>query len=218
MADDRSQHQPTVGIDIPPGYLEIPLDRIDDLADTYLPMVIEAIPSEVRGSAPTVVQAMQFLLGALRANNALYCGIGVHRFASSEESIVSWLTVSSFAYGPERNPRLVISDLIAAKADRGETGHLEVIELGQRPILYFERTVDRGRPDFEGYPDNSAQTAVFQIQATLTSPDGRSLAVIDFATADARNGPQYRGMVLGMAVSVEFPAPPLELGSLSLAL
>lgn len=218
MTDDRTQLPPAIGIDIPPGYYEIPLDRVDDLADTYLPMVIDAIPPGVRDSAPTVVATMQFLLGTLAANNALYCGIGVHRSARSEESIVSWLTVSSFAYGPARNPRLVISDLIAAKAARGETGHLEIIELDHRPALYFERTVGHGRPDLSGYPGDSAQVAVFQIQTTLPSPDGESIAVIDFATADVPNGPQYRAMILGMAASIEFPVPPVELGSLSLAL
>lgn len=218
MIDDSPQRPPAVEIDIPPGYYAIPLDRVDDLAGTYLPMVIEAVPPELRGSAPTVVATMQFLLGTLAANNALYCGIGVHRSARSAESIVSWLTVSSFAYGPPRNPRLVISDLVAAKAARGETGHLEIIELDHRPALYFERIVGHGKPEFAGYPGDLAQVAVFQIQTTLPSPDGESLAVIDFATADVPNGPQYRAMILGMAASIEFPVPPVELGGLSLAL
>lgn len=218
MTEGRSRQQPAVGIAIPPGYYEIPMNCVEDLTDTYLPMVIEAIPPELRAGAPTVVETMRFLLGTLAANNALYCGIGVHRSALSEESIVSWLTVSSFAYGPTRNPRLALSDLIAAKAARGETGHLEIIELGQRPTLYFEYTVNYGRPDFVGYPGGSEQVAVFRIQATIPSPDGRSIAVIDFATADVPNGPQYRVMVLGMAASVKFPVPPVEFGSLSLAI
>ncbi|MEU1982320.1 hypothetical protein [Nocardia sp. NPDC019395] len=218
MDDNEPPRAPTVGIDIPPGYYEIPLDQVADLGDRYLPMVIDAIPDGVRGSASAVVETMQFLIGTMISNNALYCGIGVHRSVQSDENVVSWLTVSSFAYGPARNPRLVIGDLVAAKAAHGETGHLEIIELGHRPALYFERTVSHGKPEISGYPGDAEEVAVFQVQTVVPSEDGECIAVVDFSTANAPHGPEYRAMILGMAASIEFPAPSIELGSLSIAL
>ena len=215
MVSDTLQRPPAVGIDIPPGYYEIAPDRIADLNDKYLPMVAATLPE---ASASTVTRTMQFLLGTMISNNALYCGIGVHRSVRSSESIVSWLTVSSFAYGPERNPRLVISDLVAAKADREEAGLLEIVDLGRCPALYFETTTRHEKPDIPNYPETSDDIAVFQIQATVPSPSSESIAAIDFSTANAPHGPEYRTMVLGMAQSVEFPTPPLELGSLSIAI
>lgn len=59
---------------------------------------------------------------------------------------------------------------------------------------------------------------VFRIEATVPSADGTAIAVVEFSTADAEAGPQYRRMVLEMAMSVTFPQPLSDSRSSSLAL
>lgn len=218
MPNDKLRPAPTIGIDIPPGYNEIPLGDLDALMRTAQPMIAESVPEHMRGDVPNVIGALHFMLAGLAANNTLYSGIGLHRSADSERVAVSWLTVSSFVYGEEQNPRLVLSDLIAAKAERSARGNLALVEAPTGPILYFEWTENHAAPAIASYPATGDSPAVFQIEVTVPSEDGTSIAVIEFSTADPATGPQYRGMVLDMAASVTFPQPPPDSGSSSLAL
>lgn len=218
MSNDKLRPAPTIGIDIPPGYNEIPLGNLDALMKTAQPVIAESVPEHMRDDVPNVVGTLHFLLATLASNNTLYSGIGLHRATEPERVTVSWLTVSSFVYGEERNPRLVLSDLIAAKADRSARGNLGLVEAPTGPILYFEWTEKHAAPDIASYPGGGDSSDVFQIEVTVPSEDGTSIAVIEFSTADSEIGPQYRGMVLDMAASVTFPQPPPDAGSSSLAL
>ena len=135
----------------------------------------------------------------------------------SERVTVSWLTVSSFGYGEERNTRLVLSELINAKAEKKSQGKLAIVELPLVPVLHFEWTEKHAAPAIANYPATGDSPEVFQIEVTVPSPDGASIAVVELSTADPETGPQYRGMVLDTAASVTFPQPPPDSRSSSLA-
>ncbi|NKY61046.1 hypothetical protein [Nocardia flavorosea] len=219
MPNDKLRSAPTIGIEIPHGYNEIPLGDLDALMQRVGPVITDSVPGQMRSDVPNVLGALHFMLATLAANNALYSGIGLHRTAESdiERIAVSWLTVSSFDYGEERNPRLVLSELIQTKAAANSQGKLAVVETPTVPILYFEWTRKHVAPDILSYPAADS-TEVFQIEATVPSRDGTAIAVVEFSTADTEAGPQYRGMILDMAASVTFPEPPPDMGSSSLAL
>ncbi|MFI6313574.1 hypothetical protein ACIBEK_26025 [Nocardia fusca] len=219
MPNDKLRPGPPVGIDIPPGYNEIPLGNLETLMQNARPAITESVPDRMRDDVPNVLGTLHFLLATLAANNALYSGIGLHRTTEASERVaVSWLTVSSFDYGEERNPRLVLSELINAKAEKKSRGELAIVEGPSVPILYFEWTEKHPAPTIAGYPATNDPPQVFQIEAIIPSADGTSIAVLELSTADREIGPQYRGMVLDMAGSVTFPQPPADTGSTSLAL
>ncbi|MGI5216988.1 hypothetical protein [Nocardia sp. CA-290969] len=220
MPNNKLRRAPTIGIEIPHGYNEIPLGDLDALMQTAGPMITESVPGHIRNDVPNVLGALHFMLATLAANNTLYSGIGLHRTAESEiERIaVSWLTVSSFDYGEERNPRLVLSELIHTKAATKSRGKLAVVETPTVPVLYFEWTAKHIAPAIASYPAADDAPEVFQIEATVPSRDGTAIAVVELSTADPGAGPQYRGMVLDMAASVTFPQPPPDSESSSLAL
>ncbi|WP_327147368.1 hypothetical protein [Nocardia sp. NBC_01329] len=219
MPNDKLRPAPPVGIDIPPGYNEIPLGDLDTLMQTARPVITASVPDRMRDDVPDVLGTLHFLLATLAANNALYSGIGLHRTAEvSGRVAVSWLTVSSFEYGEERNPRLVLSELINVKAEKKSRGTLAIIEGPAVPILYFEWIEKHSVPVFASYPVTSDTPEVFQIEVTVPSADGTSIAVVELSAADPDIGPQYRGMILDMAASITFPQPPSDTGSSSLAL
>lgn len=220
MVNDKLRPPPAIGIDIPPGYNEIPLGDLDTLMQTVRPIITESVPDQARGDVPNVLGTLHFMLATLAANNGLYSGIGVHRIADTETErvTVSWLTVSSFGYGEERNPRLVLSELINAKAEKKSQGKLAIVELPLVPVLYLEWIEKHAAPVIANYPATSDFPEVFQIEVTVPSADGASIAVVELSTADPETGPQHRGMVLDMAASVTFPQPLPDSRSSSLAL
>ena len=220
MPNDKLRPAPAVGIEIPPGYNEIPLGDLDGLMQTVGPVITESVPGDLRDDVPNVLGTLHFMLATLAANNALYSGIGVHRSAdtATERVAVSWLTVSSFDFGEERNPRLVLSELINAKAEAKARGTLVIVEAPTVPILYFEWTERHAAPAIASYPADDEAPEVFRIEATVPSPDGTAIAVVEFSTADVEAGPQYRRMVIDMAASVTFPQPLPDSRSSSLAL
>ncbi|WP_328388626.1 hypothetical protein [Nocardia sp. NBC_00416] len=152
MPDDKLRPAPTLGIDIPPGYNEIPLGDLDTLLESARVMLADAVPAAMRDDVPNVLGALHFMPASLAANNALYCGFGTHLTADAERVAVSWLTVSSFEYGEERNPRLVLGDLVTAKADRKAQGYLTIVETPAVPVLYFEWSEKHPVPDIASYP------------------------------------------------------------------
>jgi hypothetical protein len=219
MPNHKLRPAPPIGIAIPPGYNEIPLGDLDTLIQTARPVITESVPDRMRDDVPNVLGTLHFLLATLAANNALYSGIGLHRTTEvSERVAVSWLTVSAFEYGEERNPRLVLSELIDAKAAKKSRGKLAIIEGPAVPILYFEWTEKHATPTIANYPLTSDLPEVFQIEATVPSADGTSIAVVELSTADPETGPRYRQMILDMAASVTFPQPPPDTDGSSLAL
>ncbi|WP_063058870.1 hypothetical protein [Nocardia sienata] len=220
MPKDKLRPAPAIGIEIPSGYNEIPLGDLETLIQTAAPVITASVPDRMRDDVPNVLGTLHFLLATLTANNALYSGIGLHRTGEgeSERAAVSWLTVSSFDYGEERNPRLVLSELINAKAEKNSRGKLAIVEGPAAPILYFEWTEKHPAPTVASYPATADPPEVFQIEATVPSGDGTSIAVLELSTADPETGPQYRRMILDMAASVTFPQPSPDIESSSLAL
>ncbi|GGL11082.1 hypothetical protein GCM10011588_26980 [Nocardia jinanensis] len=85
----------------------------------------------------------------------------------------------------ERNPRLVLSELINAKADAKSRGTLVMVEAPIVPVLYFEWTEKHAAPAVASYPAAGDGPEVFRIEATVPSEDGTAIAVVEFSTAPA---------------------------------
>lgn len=112
----------------------------------------------------------------------------------------------------------MLGELINVKAEKKSRGKLAIVEGPAVPILYFEWTEKHPAPTIASYPVTSDHPEVFQIEVTVPSEDGTSIAVVELSTADPETGPRYREMILDMAASVTFPQPPPDTGSSSLAL
>lgn len=218
MPENRLRRAPTIGVDIPPGYHEIPLSNLEEIADKSRALIEESVPEMMRENVPAVIGTLSFLFAKLAENNALYCGIGAHLSEEDGRAVISWLTISSFDYGEKHNPRLVLSDLVVAKAKNNLVGNLQIVELPGRPVLFFEWTEKHVTPKLPSYPGESDIAKVFQLEVTIPSESGDSIAVIELSTTDTEAGPRYRSMILAMAASVQFPPKHPQTGSLSLAL
>lgn len=55
-------------------------------------------------------------------------------------------------------------------------------------------------------------TKVFQLEALVPADDGAKLVSIELSTPFVEHGPEFRGMVVEMAASVSFTAPPPPTG------
>ncbi|HVW41303.1 MAG TPA: hypothetical protein VHC18_08130 [Amycolatopsis sp.] len=197
-------------IDIPPGYFALPIERIGtglDEAESILTDVTEA------GQQPlihAVTGVLSVLLTDLAARGALYCGIGRHTSPTDGSIVTSSLVVSLLEFPGTRNPRLVLGDLVQAKADASERGQADLVDLDGRPVLFFERTRQLPTPQLPGQPEvtEDATSAVFQLEAFVPSADGSKLANIEFSTPFEEHGPQFRVMMAQLALSVSFEPPP----------
>jgi hypothetical protein len=197
-----------IWVELPPGYFPLPLDDIDNTLATAEANLRELAPQEQRPLLAAVVGTLGVLLEQLQERNAAYCGIGWHT-AEDGTVVPSSLVVSIQPFPHKRNPRLVIKDLVDARAQAGEHGHVDVVDLSRGPALFFESVLTLPRPQLPGQPPNEQPDAeVYQLQALVPSEDGRKLAAIDFTTPDIPHGPRFRAMMVLMADSVSFAAPP----------
>lgn len=197
-------------IGIPPGYFALPLDRIGpglDQAESVLTDVADA------GQQPlihAVTGVLSVLLADLAARGALYCGIGRHTSPTDGSIVTSSLVVSLLEFPGTRNPRLVLSDLVQAKADENERGQADLVDLDGHPVLFFERTRQLPTPQLPGQPGvpEDATSPVFQLEAFVPSADGSKLANIEFSTPFEAHGPEFRVMMAQLALSISFEPPP----------
>lgn len=195
-------------LELPPGYFPLPLDDIDNTLATAEANLRELAPEEQRPLLAAVVGTLGVLLEQLQERNGAYCGIGWHT-AEDGAVVPSSLVVSIQPFPHKRNPRLVIKDLIEARAEAGEHGQVDVVDLTRGPAVFFESVLTLPRPQLPGRPPNEQPDAeVYQLQALVPSEDGRKLAAIDFTTPDIPHGPRFRAMMVLMADSVSFTPPP----------
>ncbi|HZP53412.1 hypothetical protein [Actinocrinis sp.] len=195
-------------LELPPGYFPLPLDDIDNALATAEANLRELAPEEQRPLLAAVVGTLGVLLEQLQERNGAYCGIGWHT-AEDGAVVPSSLVVSIQPFPHKRNPRLVIKDLIEARAEAGEHGQVDVVDLTRGPAVFFESVLTLPRPQLPGRPPNEQPDAeVYQLQALVPSEDGRKLAAIDFTTPDIPHGPRFRAMMVLMADSVSFTPPP----------
>lgn len=203
-------------IDIPEGYFALPLDRIGPALDEADSMLTDVADADQQPLIHAVTGVLSVLLADLAARGALYCGIGRHTSPTDESAVTSSLVVSLLEFPGTRNPRLVLGDLVTAKADANERGQADLVDLDGRPVLFFERTRHLPTPQLPGQPDvaEDATSPVFQLEAFVPSGDGSKLANIEFSTPFESHGPEFRMMMAQLALSVSFepPAEPSDFG------
>lgn len=197
-------------IELPTGYFPLPLDDIDETLATAEANLRELAPEDRRPMLSAVVGTFTVLLDELQARNTAYCGLGWHT-AEDGAIVPSSLVVSLQTFPERRNPRLVLKDLVEIRADAGEHGQVDLVDLESGPALFFESVLSLPRPRVPG-PDAAEEPEqnadVYQLQALVPSADGTKLAAIDFSTPDVPHGPRFRAMMVLMANSVSFTAPP----------
>jgi hypothetical protein len=204
-----------ISVQIPSGYDELPLTGIDSAIRAAEPVLLQSLTGSLRDSVPAALGTLEYLLGALAARSAVYCGIGVHR-GSAGQSVTSWLTVSCIDAGEPRNPRLVILDLGQAKLREEFSWRLEPVEIGTRPVLFAEAVCRYPAPDLPAVAEAVEAGSAFQMEALIPSSDGATVAAIEVATTSVEQGPEFAAMLFAMAASLEFVASPSGGSSLDL--
>ncbi|MFI6997841.1 hypothetical protein [Nocardia sp. NPDC050175] len=197
----------SITMDIPDGYVALPLEDIDGSISRTESMFAEIGPGTVSSAAPAVLQALKVLLTRVAQLNAVYCGLGRHS-AADGQSISSNLVVSLNEYGERRNPRLTLADVLAARSSGGETfKNVEFIEVSGHPILMFDRTRTLPVPDLADRTSADPDEKVYQLEAIIPSSDGAAIVAIEFSTSFVEYGEEFVPMIAAMAASVVFAAP-----------
>ncbi|HEV2347374.1 MAG TPA: hypothetical protein VGS97_24985 [Actinocrinis sp.] len=199
-------------IELPRGYFPLPLDDIDTTLAAAEANLLELAPEGRRPLVSAVVDTFAALLEQLQERNTAYCGLGWHT-AEDGAVVPSSLVISLQQFPERRNPRLVLRDLVQIRAEAGEHGQVDLVDLKPGPALFFESVLTLPRPRIPGRAEEAADTTatepnadVYQLQALVPSPDGTKLAAIDFTTPDIPHGPRFRAMMVLMADSVSFTA------------
>ncbi len=198
-----------VWLSIPPGYAELPLDGIPQTIDVTRRLVTELGTPEQRQAGEFVLGSLTVFLEALAERKAIYCGIGRHQSALNRQPITSSLVVTVLDFPGERNPRLVLRDLLIGKAQAHEAGQPDIFDLPNGPVAFFEHTLSLPNPAIPGQHVLAASTEVpvWQLEAYVPSATGNRLVTIEASTPFADHGPQYRAMVVAMAAGVAFQPP-----------
>lgn len=205
----------SITMDIPHGYIALPLDDIDGSIARTASMFAELGPGTVSSAAPAVLQALQVLLTRVTQLNAAYCGLGRHS-AADGQAISSNLIVSLHEYGERQNPRLTLADVLTARSSGGETfGNVEFVEISGRPILLFDRTRTLPAPDLADRTSAELDAKVYQLEAIVPAPDGAAIAAIEFSTPFVEYGEEFVPMIAAMAASVAFVPPVAQPGTSS---
>jgi hypothetical protein len=197
---------------LPPGYFPLPLDDIAGSLERAESVLSEVADEEQKPQIHAVVGVLSVFLADLAVSGALYCGVGRHISPSDNVPVTSSLVISYQEYEGSRNPRVLLSDLLSAKAAADERGQADLVDVLERPMLFFERIRQLPTPRFPGQPPvpEGATTSVHQLEAFVPSEDGSKLAKIDFSTPFTTHGADFRAMVVDLAASVSFEPPVVD--------
>ncbi|WP_433661842.1 hypothetical protein ACQPW1_06550 [Nocardia sp. CA-128927] len=194
----------SLAIDIPNGYIGLPLNDIDRSVTQTEAVFTQIGCGTVSSAAPAVLQALKVLLARATQLNAVYCGLGRHSSADGR-SISSNLIVSLNEYGERRNPRLALADILTARSTGGETfKNVELIEVSGRTILMLDRVRTLPAPDLPGRTSSDLDAKVYQLEAIVPSSDGAAIAAIDLSTSFIEDGEEFVPVIAAMAASVNF--------------
>jgi len=194
---------------IPDGYFPLPLDDVDGTLARAESILCDIANTEQVPQIRSIIGVFGVFLSDLASCGAPYCGVGRHTSPIDSSVVTSSLVISYQEYEGTRNPRLVLTDLVRAKADAGERGQPELVDVLERPMLFFERTRRMATPQLPGEPDvpEGSTTAVYQLEAFVPSSKGDKLAAIELSTPFESHGPEFRAMVVQLAASVSFESP-----------
>ncbi|MEU2034958.1 hypothetical protein [Nocardia amamiensis] len=206
--DAVSGNDTTIAVEIPPGYIPLPLRDINESIAAAELLFANLGPGGVGDVAPAVLQAMRVLLGKLASLNAFYCGLGKHRSADGRE-VTSTLIITSDQYGDVRNPRLTIADYLMARADSANYMNVETLDISGKPVLLSDRIKRFPAPELPGveYAED-AQAEVYQIEAVVCSSDGSKIAVVELSTPFVDAGEEFLSVAASVAGSIEFITAP----------
>ncbi|WP_433681292.1 hypothetical protein [Nocardia sp. CA-119907] len=208
----------SIAVDVPQGYVDLPLETIDDSIAQAESLFASLGPGAVSSAAPAVLQALRVLLTRLAQLNTVYCGLGRHMSADGQQ-ISSTLTITVSEYGERRNPRLTLGDVLTGRLDAGEKyKNAEFLEISGRSVLFLDRVRSVPTPDLPGYDASELEQSVYQIEAVVSSPDGSAIAVIELSTPFVEHGDEYLLPIAAMAASIEFTITPLQSAMFSLDL
>ena len=204
-----SDGESPVWLSIPEGYAELPLDDIPETIEATRQLVTELGTPDQRQAAAFVLSSLNVFLTTLAERNAIYVGLGRHQSALNGQLITSSLVVTVLDFPGERNPRLVLRDLLVAKARAHEHGQADILDLEDRPAAFFEHTLSLPNPALPGQHvlAEGAEVPVWQLEAFVPSPGGDRLVTFEVSTPFAEHGPQYRAMVVAMAARLSFQPP-----------
>lgn len=204
--DDRT----AIWVQIPDGYVPLPLDDIGPQMAQAQEIVEEVGPEESRATVAPLIGVLTVFLHDLADRNAVYCGIAHHASAIDGSKITSSLVVALQEFPEKVNPRILLKDLVLIKAAADEQGQVDLVDVLGRPTLFMERVRELPTPSFLGQPPapEGSTTKVFQLEALVPADDGAKLVSIELSTPFVEHGPEFRGMVVEMAASVSFTAPP----------
>ncbi|MFI6045189.1 hypothetical protein ACIA8C_26400 [Nocardia sp. NPDC051321] len=194
----------SLAVDIPNGYVGLPLDDIDRSIARTEAAFSHIGPGAVSSAAPAVLQALKVLLTRISQVNAVYCGLGRH--ASANGTLISSnLIVSLHEYSERKNPRLTLADILQARSNGTETfKNIELIEISGRQILMFDRMRTLPAPDLPDHSSAVLDEKVYQLEAIVPSSDGATIAAIEFSTSFVEYGEEFVPMIAAMAASVDF--------------
>lgn len=198
-----------VWLAIPDGYASLPLHDIPETLDATGQLIDELGTATQRATGAVALGTLATLLAGLAERNAVYCGVGRHLSALDGRLVTSSLVVTLLEFPHRRNPRLVLTGLLESKKDAGEIGQADLVELPNGPALFFERTRTLPTPPAPGRDAiaASAESPVWQLEVFVPSAEGDRLATIEVSTPFVGEGPQYRGMLVGLAAGVAFRPP-----------
>jgi hypothetical protein len=203
-----------IWVAIPPGYFPLPVQDAEASIERAEAVLTDIADPGQRPLIGAVTGALSALLSELGLAGGLFCGIGRHTSPVDGSVVTSSLVVSFQAFEGTRNPRLVLKDLIEAKAEAGQHAQVDLVDVLERPMLFLERSRQLPTPHFPGGPEvpEDATTSVFQLEAHVPSADGSKLATIELSTPFEAHGPQFRGMIVQMAGSISFEPPAISPG------
>lgn len=207
--DGGGQDGVPLWVEIPTGYFPLPLNDVSDNMERAESVLSDVADEEQKPQIQAVTGVLSVLLSDLANSGALYCGVGRHVASTDDSVVTSSLVISYQEYEGSRNPRLLLKDLLQAKADADERGQADLVDVLERPMLFFERIRRLPTPQFPGQPPvpEDATTPVHQLEAFIPSADGSKLAKIDFSTPFVEHGAEFRAMVVNLAASVSFEPP-----------
>lgn len=196
-----------VWLELPPGFLPLPLENSAERLAEVEPVLAELCPPEREELLYATLNTFETLLAELDQRNAVYCGLGWHT-APDESVVSSTLVVSLQPTGEQRNPRLVLGDLVQAAANAGERAQADLVDLPGGPALFLERVRNLPKPTLPGQQGDPGRADVYQLEAIVPNEKGTLLAALEFSTPNLENGTLFREMMVLLANSVSFTAPP----------
>lgn len=203
----RNEGDVAVWLELPAGYLPLPVENsVERLAEVE-PVLAELCPPEREDLLYATLNTFATLLTELDQRNAVYCGLGWHT-APDESVVSSTLVVTLQPTGEQRNPRLVLGDLVQAAANADDQAQADLVDLPGGPALFFESVRSLRKPALPGQQGDPGRADVYQLEAIVPSEQGDLLATLAFSTPNLESGTLFREMMVLLANSVSFTPPP----------